>query len=151
MIHDQIKNDMKVAMKERDAIKLSVIRGLLAAFTNEAVTLGKKPDDKLTDEEALAVLKRASNQRKDAAEQFATGGRADLAENENKELAVIATYLPEPMNRDDIKNIALKKKTELNIADKSKMGLLIGAVMKEAGATADGNLVKEVVEEILTQ
>lgn len=149
MIHDQIKEDMKTAMKERQAVKLSVIRGLLAAFTNEAVTLGKKPDDKLTDEEALTVLKRAANQRKDAAEQFVTGGRADLAENEKEELAVIENYLPTPMSRDNIKNIALKKTAELNITDKSKMGLLIGAIMKEAGATADGNLVKEVVEEIL--
>lgn len=149
MIHNQIKEDMKIAMKERQAVKLSVIRGLLAAFTNEAVTLGKKPDDKLTDEEALTVLKRASNQRKDAAEQFVAGGRADLAENEKEELAVIENYLPAPMSRDNIKNIALKKTAELNITDKSKMGLLIGAIMKEAGATADGNLVKEVVQEIL--
>lgn len=149
MIHNQIKEDMKTAMKERQAVKLSVIRSLLAAFTNEAVTLGKKPDDKLTDEEALVVLKRASNQRKDAAEQFVTGGRPDLAENEKEELAVIENYLPTPMSRDDIKNIAVKKTTELNITDKSKMGLLIGSIMKEAGATADGNLVKEIVEEIL--
>ncbi len=150
MIHEQIKDDMKTAMKERNAVKLSVIRGLLAAFTNEAVVLGKKPDDKLTDDEALTILKRASNQRKDAAEQFTIGGRPDLAENEEAELVVIQSYLPAQMSAEDIKVIAEKKKAELGISDKSKMGILIGAVMKEVGASADGGAVKTVVEEILS-
>lgn len=150
MIHEQIKDDMKTAMKERNAVKLSVIRGLLAAFTNEAVVLGKKPDDKLTDDEALTILKRASNQRKDAAEQFTIGGRPDLAENEEAELVVIQSYLPAQMSAEDIKVIAEKKKAELGISDKSKMGILIGAVMKEVGASADGGAVKAVVEEILS-
>ena len=150
MIHEQIKDDMKTAMKERNAVKLSVIRGLLAAFTNEAVVLGKKPDDKLTDDEALTILKRASNQRKDAAEQFTIGGCPDLAENEEAELVVIQSYLPAQMSAEDIKVIAEKKKAELGISDKSKMGILIGAVMKEVGASADGGAVKAVVEEILS-
>ncbi len=149
MIHEQIKDDMKTAMKERKALKLSVIRSLLAAFTNEAVTLGKKPDDKLTDDEALIILKRASNQRKDAAEQFKNGSRPDLAENEEAELLVIQDYLPAQMSPEEIKIIAERKKIELGISDQSKMGILIGAVMKEVGASADGNTVKTVVEKIL--
>lgn len=149
MIHTQLKEDMKNAMRAKEATRLSVIRGLLSAFTNEAVTKGKKPDEFLTDEEALTVIKRQANQRKDASEQFTTGGRPDLAENEQAELDILTEYLPAQMSVDKIREVALTKKTELGIIDKTKMGLLMGAVMKVVGASADGGDVKKVVEEIL--
>jgi len=149
MLHDQIREDIKTAMRAKDATRLSVLRGLLAAFTNEAVAKGQKPDEKLTDESALAVIKRAANQRKDAATQFRAGDRADLAETEEQELVIIQEYLPTAMSREAITAIALKKKEELGVTDKSKLGILIGAVMKEAGGQADGADVKAVVEEIL--
>ncbi len=148
MLHQQIKGEIKEAMKAKDAVKLSVVRGLVTAFTNELITKGKKPDDFLTDDEALAVIKRAKKQRQDSIEQFTTGGRADLAESEGAELKIIEAYLPAQMSREEVEKIAQAKIAELG-ADKAKIGMLVGAVIKESNSTADGNLVKEVVEKLL--
>lgn len=148
MLHQQIKDEIKEAMKAKDAVKLSVVRGLSSAFTNELVTKGKKPDEMLSDDEVLAVIKRASKQRKDSIEQFTAGGRADLAESEMAELKIIESYLPAQMSREEIEKIAQAKIAELG-ADKSKIGVLVGAVMKESKGTADGNVVKEVLEQLL--
>lgn len=148
MLHQQIKDEIKEAMKAKDAVKLAVVRGLVTAFTNELVAKGKKPDEMLTDEEALAVIKRASKQRQDSINQFREGGREDLVASEEAELKIIAAYLPAQMSREEIEKIAKAKITELN-ADKSKLGVLVGAVMKETKGAADGNLVKEVLESLL--
>ncbi len=148
MLHQQIKDEIKEAMKAKDAVKLSVVRGLSSAFTNELVAKGKKPDEMLSDDEVLAVIKRASKQRKDSIEQFTAGGRADLAEGEIAELKIIESYLPAAMSREEVEKIAKAKIAELG-ADKSKIGMLVGAVIKESNGTADGNVVKEVLEQLL--
>ena len=139
---------MTNAMKAKDAGRLMVLRGLLTAFTNEAVARGKKPDVELSDDEAILVIKRAGKQRADSIEQFKKGNRMDLAEVEEKELSVLKEYLPEEMKSEDIEKIARAKKDELGISDKSKMGILMGAVMKETGGRADGGVVKEIVSKL---
>lgn len=148
-LHEQIKSEMKEAMKEKNQVKLMAIRGLLSGFMNEAVAKKYKPDQILTDEEALAVVKRAVNQRKDAINQFVTGGRADLAEGEKAELSYLEKYLPQMMSRDEIKKIAEAKKTEMGITDKSQAGQFTGSLMKELKGKADGADVKAVVDELL--
>jgi len=147
-LYETLKSQLVQAMKAHDAVRLSVIRALLTAATNELVATKRKPDEMLPDTDMLAVIKRQANQRKDSIEQFEKGGRSDLAENERAELVILETYLPEMMGEDAIRDIAQKKITELG-ADKSKMGILIGAVMKEASGQADGAVVKKVVEELL--
>ncbi len=74
MIHQQLKEDLKTALKAKETVRLSVIRGLLSAFTNEAVSQGQKPDELLSDNQALAVIKRAAKQRQDSIQQFTAGG-----------------------------------------------------------------------------
>ena len=149
MLHQQIKDQIKEAMLARDSVRLNTLRGLLAAFTNEAVAKKRKPDEMLSDEEALDVIRRAVKQRKDSVEQFTAGGRTDLAEAEQIELAILEVYLPQMMSRDEIRTVAEQKKTELGVTDKSKMGMFMGAVMKELKGKADGEDVKAVVEELL--
>ena len=73
MIHDQLKEDLKTAMKARDEIQVRTIRSLLAALVNELVATKRKPDKILPDDDALKVIKRAANQRKDSIEQFSKG------------------------------------------------------------------------------
>lgn len=147
-LHETIKGEMKEAMKEKNQVKLTVVRGLLSAFMNEAVTKGYKPDQLLGDEEALTVIKRLSKQRKDAIAQFKAGGREDLAENEQAELAYIETYLPQMMPREEIRKVAEQVITAMG-ATKADMGKVIGAVVKETKGQADGGDVKAVVEELL--
>jgi uncharacterized protein YqeY len=146
---DQIKDEIKEAMKAKNETKLTVLRGLTSAFTNELVASGKTPQDEVTDELAMTVIKRAAKQRKDAIEQFEKGGRADLVAKEKEELELIEGYLPEMMSEDAVKEIVLKKKEELGVSDKSGMGQLMGAVMGEVKGQADGGVVKKLVDEAL--
>jgi len=148
MIHEQIKEAVKAAMKEKNEVVLTTLRGLMSAFTNELVAQKKRPDDEVTDEIAMTVIKRAAKQRKDSIEQFEKGGRPELAENEKKELTILEEYLPQMINKDEIRKIAESKKAELGVDDKSKMGMLMGAVMKELKDKADGGDVKEVVNSL---
>jgi hypothetical protein len=154
-IQQTIREEMKDAMRAREALRLEVLRGIVTAFTNELVAQRHTPQEALDDASALLVLKRLVKQRKDSAEQFTQGGRPELAEKEQKELLIIEEFLPKAMSREEIRVIALAKKAELNIADKSGVGLpaqtgkFIGAVLKECKGAADGNDVKAVVEELL--
>lgn len=145
----QIKEQIKDAMKAKDAVRLSVVKGLSAAFTNELVSLGRKPQEELTDEEVLNVIRRSVKQRKDSIDQFTKGGRPELAESEQAELSILETYLPAQMPREEVMNIAKTKMTELGITDKSKVGMLMGTLMKELKGKADGDVVKSVVDELL--
>jgi len=148
MIQDKISEQIKDALRSKDQIRLTTLRGVLAAFTNESVAKGRTPQDKLPDDEALAVIRRLVKQRKDAIDQFTKGGREDLAQNEQAEMAVLEEYLPAQMTEEKIKEIVERKKVELGIADKSKLGILIGAVMKECAGQADGAIVKRLVDEL---
>jgi uncharacterized protein YqeY len=147
---EQIKEEMKQAMKDKDQVKLSVTRGLISAFTNENVANGKTPQDPVDDDTAMAVISRAAKQRKDSIEQFEKGGRPELAESEKAELAILETYLPKMMTVEEIRPIVEAKKDSLGISDKSGMGQLIGAVMGDLKGKADGADVKSVVEEVLS-
>lgn len=133
-------------MKAKEATKLAVIRGLLTAFTNELVATNRTPQDMLKDDEVLSVIKRAAKQRKESITQYEAAGRTDLSEPEKAELAILETYLPTLMSQEQIRPIVEAKMTELGITDKSKMGMLVGAVMKELTGKADGADVKAVVE-----
>jgi uncharacterized protein YqeY len=147
-MQEQIRAKIKEAMIAKDSVRLGVLRGILASFTNELVAKGKTPQDTLPDEDCLNVIKRLGKQRKDSIEQFEKGGRPDLAESEKAELAVIETFLPATMSKDEIRKIAEAKKAELGITDKAKMGMLMGAVIKESKGNADGADVKEIVESL---
>jgi len=148
-IHEQLKEELKNAMREKNTVRLNVVRGLISAFVNELVAKKRKPDEILSDEEAVEVIRRGVKQRKDSIEQFEKGGRMDLAENEKKELPYLEKYLPKMMPRKEIKNIVQAKMSELGITDKSKAGQLTGALMKELKGKADGADVKAVVDELL--
>jgi len=147
-LHEQIKNELKEALKAKDQVKLRTVRSMLTAFTNELVASGRTPQDLLTDEETLKVIKRLAKQRKESIVQYEENNRPELAEPEKEELAVLESYLPKMMSLEEIRPIAEAKKAELGIDDKSKMGMLVGAIMKELAGKADGAEVKKVVESL---
>lgn len=147
-LQQQLKEDMKAAMKAKETQKLTAIRGVLSAFTNKLVELGKTPQDELSDEDAVAVIKTEVKRRKDAMQQFMDAGRDDLAEGEKVELDALEGYLPETMSQDAIREIAETKKAEMGITDKSQMGQLMGTLMSELGGQADGSDVKAVVDSL---
>lgn len=148
-IQTQIKDQMKEAMKAKDAVKLAVVRGLASAFTNELVKLGKMPQDELSDEDALGVIRKAVKQRKDSIEQFTNGGRPELAEPEKAELDILESYLPQMMSEEDVMAFAKVKLAEAGTIDKSKAGMFMGTLMKDLKGKADGDVVKKVVDSLI--
>lgn len=145
-LQETIKASLKEAMMAKDTVRMTVIRGLMSAFTNELVAIGRTPQSELSDDEVLTVIRRAVKQRKEAIDQFTAGGRQDLVDSEKAELSILETYLPQMMSKDEIKTFAGAKKAELGVTDKSKVGLLMSALMKDLKGKADGSDVKEVVE-----
>jgi len=148
MLQEQIKNNIKEAMLARDSVRLEVMRGIYSAFTNDLVAKGKKPQDVLSDEEALAVITRLSKQRKDSIEQFKKGGREDLVAEEEAQLKILEVFLPKLMEKEEVQKIAEAKKAELGISDATKKGMLMSALMKDLKGKADGMVVKEVVDSL---
>lgn len=148
-LQQQIKEQVKEAMKAHDEVRLSVLRGLVSAFTNELVATKRTPQVELKDDEVLNVIRRAVKQRKDSIDQFTKGGRPELAESERAELAVLETYLPQMMSREEVLKIAQAKITEMGTIDKSGAGKFMGLLMKDLKGQADGDTVKSVVDELL--
>jgi uncharacterized protein len=148
-IHETIKQSIPDALRAHDEVRLRTLRSLVTAMTNEVVAKKRKPDEFLADEDALAVVKRAVNQRKDSIEQFEKASRDDLAEPEKQELAILEAYLPTQMSREDIMPIAKAKMAELDISNKSDAGKFTGALMKELKGKAGGADVKAVVDSLL--
>ena len=142
---ETIRKDMVAAMKAKDATRVTTLRGVLSAFTNELVAKGKKPTEQLADTDATAVLKRLAKQRKDSIEQYTAGNRPELAEQEKTELAIIEEYLPEMASRAQIDESIKKHAEGVNPEDKSARGQLIGAVMGDFGGLADGKEVAEAI------
>ncbi|HEY5383520.1 MAG TPA: GatB/YqeY domain-containing protein [Candidatus Paceibacterota bacterium] len=148
MTQQDIKAAMIAAMKAKEPIKLSVMRGLLAACTNELVAKGRGPDGALTEDEVLSIIMKASKQRKDSIEQFEAGGRPELADAEKAELAILAAMLPSQMTKDEVEATVKAKAAEMGVTEKSGANQLMGAVMKDLKGKADGTVVKEVVDSL---
>ena len=149
-LHEDLKASLKDALKAKDQAKLRTVRSILTALTNELVATGKTPQDMLDDDGVLGVIKRLSKQRKESIVQYEAADRPELAAPEKEELAILEAYLPQMMSQEELKPIAEAKMQELGVTDKSKMGILIGAVMKETAGKADGADVKAVVDALLS-
>lgn len=145
-LFQRIKEEMKEAMRRQDELRLTVVRSLVAAFTNELLAKKGKPAAELSDEDVLALIRRGVKQRKDSIEQFEKGGRSDLVKRERAELAVLEAYLPAMMSEAAIKKAVAAKKKELGISDKEKIPALMKAVMAELKGKADGAAVKKAVD-----
>ncbi len=148
-LHQTLKAGIPDALRARDEIRLRTLRSLTTMMTNEVVAKKRKPDEFLTDEEALAVVKRAANQRKDSIEQFEAAGRHELAVPEKEELAVLESFLPAQMSTEEIEAVVKAKMSELGITEKKDAGRFTGAVMQELKGRADGGEVKAVIDSLL--
>jgi uncharacterized protein YqeY len=147
-MQETIKAQIKPAMLAKDTVRLGTLRMLIAAFTNELVTQGRPPTEPLSDEDCMKVIKRLAKQRKDSIEQYISGGRPELADDEKAELAVIEGFLPAQMSEADIE-AKIKAKLAASPIDTTKKGQFIGQMMKELGDTADGATVKKIIDTLV--
>ncbi len=144
-LHKQIKDGIKEAMIKKDTLRLTVLRNISSTFMNEM--LAKKiTTPELTDEDAIAIIRRLVKQRKDSIDQFTKGSRMDLVKTEKDEMDILETFLPQMMSRDEIEKVVKVKIAEAGTVDKSKLGIFMGGIMKELKGKADGMLVKEILE-----
>ncbi len=148
-LHQNIESDLKTALKTGDKEQAGVLRFLIAAVKNHQIELKAKDKEYLTDEETVAVVRRQAKQRKDSITEYQKGGRADLAEKEEHELAILEKYVPAQMDEEALRKIVRKKIEELSISGKPEYGKLMGAVMAQVKGQADGNAVRKIVEEEL--
>ena len=133
-------------MKSKNELELGTLRMLRSSLKNKAIEL-IKPE--LTDDDVTAVLKTEIKKRKDAAETYRVGDRAELAEQEEAEIKVIEKYLPAQMDEAAIRAKAAEVIAGLSDDERANFGRAMGAVMKAMKGTADGTLVNQVVKELL--
>jgi len=148
LLHETIKNSIKESMKAGDKVRLEVMRGLITAFTNELVATNRTPQDMLTDEQSLVVINRLAKQRKDSIEQFTKGNRTDLVEEETAQLKILEEFLPTMMEKSEIESFVKNKISEMGEVDLTKKGLMMSSIMKDLKGRADGNIVREIVDNL---
>lgn len=160
-LKEKIQADIKKAMQDKDALKVSVLRMVMAnvinkekekrAKLNKAGEEENKLDElsKLTDEEVMEVISSEAKKRKDSIEQYRKGNREDLAEQEEKELEILNDYLPEQMDEEEIRKIVKQKIEELGVSTPQETGKVMGAVMPQLKGKADGNVISKIVQEEL--
>lgn len=147
MLKNKFQEDLKLAMKSSDAMRVGVLRLLISALNNKAIDKkGKTGSEELTEEEALQVLMTESKKRKEAIEVFTKGNRTDLADKEKGELEIIQQYLPKQMSREEV-----EKSVEeiVKRVGSKEMGPVMKEVMKELKGKADSALVSQLVKEKL--
>jgi hypothetical protein len=140
-LKDRITEDMKAAMRARDAGRLSAIRMLLAAVRQREVDDRIEADDPLV----LAIVEKLIKQRKDAISQFEAGGRADLVAKETAELGVLAAYLPAQMNEDDLAAAIDAALAESAASGPAAMGKVMALLKPRLAGRADMGQVSAIV------
>jgi len=142
MLTDKIAADMKEAMRAKDAPRLSTLRMLKSAIEYYKI---EKKQEKLTDADATAVIKKQIKQRQDSIEGFEKGGRMDLVEKEKAELAVLKAYLPEELSPAQVEEVVKATIAELGATTKADMGRVMKAVQAKIAGRADNRLVSQLV------
>ncbi len=143
-LSERISEDIKAAQKNGETERLGVLRLVSAAIHNRVIEKGIQGSE-LPDEEVLAVLQKEAKKRREAIALFRQGKRDDLADKEEKELALLQTYLPPALTRADIEKVVAALRAE----GLSDVNALMKAAMARLKGQADGRLVREVIEEKL--
>jgi uncharacterized protein len=144
---DRISDDLTAAMRSKDTVKLGTLRMAKAALMNREVERGRALDDT----EALQVIASQIKQRRDSVEQFEKGGRSDLAQKEQAEIAVLEAYLPPPIAAADLERAVDEAIATTGAASARDMGKVMKAVMAGlAGAQIDGKVLSELVKRKLS-
>ena len=136
-LQQRVDSDLKEAMRARDATKLGVLRMLKSALKYAAIAKSGA-ESELSDAEAVQVIRKQAKQRQDSIESFEKGGRTELAEKENEELALLNTYLPQAMSSEELEKVVRETIAELGATSKAQMGAVMKALQVKAGGRVDG-------------
>ena len=143
---EQIEKDVIVAMKAKDAVKVSTLRMLKSALGNYLIQVKK---DKAGDPEVLGIITKQAKQRRESVESFEKAGRKDLADKEKAELAILEAYLPKQMTDDELRAAVQNAIASSGAQSPADMGKLMKVLMLASQGKADGKRVQEAVKAIL--
>ncbi|MGH3346060.1 MAG: GatB/YqeY domain-containing protein [Nocardioides sp.] len=140
-LKDRLRNDLTVAIKARDEVRSSTLRMVLTAITNAEVAGSEARE--LSDDDIIGVLSTESKKRREAAQAFADGDRAEMADKERAEAAVIADYLPAQLGEDEIAELVRSAIAQTGSAGEGMraMGTVMGVVTPQTKGRADGAVV----------
>ena len=147
-LKEKLNEDMRKALRKKDALRLSTIRLLLAAIKNLEIAKGK--DKELKESDLIGVLSAEAKKRKEAIEEYKKGKREDLVEKETKELEIIKEYLPEELSPEELGRIMKETIEEIGAKDMKDIGKVMGAIMEKVKGRADGKIVNQMVRKKLT-
>lgn len=142
---EQLEHDLAAAMRERDQVRLQVLRLLKSAIKNQQIEVGHELDER----EMLAVLQKEAKKRRDSIDAYGKAGRDDLVQEEAAELKEIEGYLPAQMSQDEVRAV-VKEVLAAGTYDISQMGQVMGQVMAKVQGQADGSQVQKIVREELS-
>lgn len=142
----RLSDDMKQAMKDKDKVRLSVIRMVRAAVRYKEIDNGAA----LNNEEVLAVVQKELKQRRDSLQAFESAGRQDLADAAKIEISILTSYLPAQLSEAELRDIASRIIIQVGAAGKSDVGRVMPLLMQEIRGRADGKLAQQVVSSLLT-
>lgn len=145
-LEERLNEEMKLAMKSNDKLRLSTIRMIRSAIKNREIELRKKLDD----EEIYKVLQGMVRKGEESIEQFQAGGRIDLVEKEKKEIEILKSFLPEQLSKEEIIRIIDETIKETQSSSIKDLGKVMKSVMSKLGGKADGRLVNQLVKERLS-
>ncbi len=142
----KLNQDLKEALKAKDEAKLRTVRMLLAAIKNfEVEKMGPA-----TDEEIFQIMSKEIKKRQEAIEMYEKGGRPDLAQAEKQEVEVIQSYMPNQLSEEEIRELARKVISEMNLKSPKDVGTAMKVIMPQVKGRADGKLVNKIVSELLS-
>ena len=145
MLKEQLLNDLKDAMKEKNEIKKNTVQMVRAAI----LQVEKDKAIELDDVQIIDIIAKESKKRKDAAVEFEKSGREDLIEKNNQELEILSTYLPKQLSKEEITEIVKNIISKVGATSIKEMGIVMKTAKEEMGASADGKTINEVVKELL--
>ena len=148
-LSERVDEDLKEAMRARNASKLGVLRMLKSALTYAAIEKSGA-EGKLTDAEAAQVIRKQAKQRQDSIESFEKGGRAELAAKEKEELSILNTYLPQAMSADELAKVVRETIAEVGATSKAQMGAVMKALQTKVAGRADGKMLSGEVQKQLS-
>ncbi|MFV9511024.1 GatB/YqeY domain-containing protein [Tepidibacillus sp. LV47] len=144
---ERINEDLKQAMKNKDKLRLSVIRMIRSAIKYAEI---EKKTTALSDEQIIDVLSREMKQRRESLQEFENAGRQDLVDNVKAEIEVIQEYLPKQLTEEELKVLIQEIIDQVGAKTKADMGKVMGVLMPKVKGRADGKLVNQLVQQHLS-
>lgn len=146
-LQERLSADLAHAMKSGDKVRTSALRMMKAAVKNAEIAQGKPLDD----EQVIAVISRETKQRRESIAEFKKASRQDAVDKEEAELLIVLEYLPQQMSRDEIESLVREVIGKVGAQNPKDKGKVMANLMPQVKGKADGQLVNEVVTQVLEQ